>query len=76
MFSIGQMAITGMLSHVIFIIITWQVMQGINFEPVVRKHRATEARIFLLLIAIVIGTSVSRFFLDILQWSRDLLFLF
>lgn len=76
MFSIGQLAITGLLSHIIFIVITWQVMQSINFEPIIRKHRTTEARIFLLLIAIVIGTSVSRFFLDILQWSRDLLFLF
>ena len=76
MFSIGQSAITGLLSHIIFIIITWQVMQAINFEPLIRKNRTTEARIFLLLLAIVIGTGVSRFFLDILQWSRDLLFLF
>ena len=76
MFSIGQLAITGLLSHIIFILITWYVMQAINFEPIIRKNRTTEARIFFLLIAVVIGTSVSRFFLDILQWSRDLLFLF
>src|SRR5699024_11492818 len=46
MFSIGQLAITGLLSHIIFILITWYVMQAINFEPIIRKNRTTEARIF------------------------------
>lgn len=76
MFSIGQFAVTGMLSHIVFIVITWYVMQSINFEPLLRKNKTTEARILLLFISIIIGTGVSRFFLDILQWSRDLLYLF
>lgn len=76
MFSIGQFAVTGLLSHIVFIVITWYVMQSINFEPLLRKNKTTEARILLLFISIIIGTGVSRFFLDILQWSRDLLYLF
>jgi uncharacterized integral membrane protein (TIGR02327 family) len=76
MFPIGQMAIISMISHLLFIYITWKVMLGINFEPIVRKGRTTEARIFFLFIAIVIGTGVSRFVLEILQWSRDLMYLF
>lgn len=76
MFSIGQFAVTGLLSHIVFIVITWYVMQSINFEPLLRKNKTTEARILLLFICIIIGTGVSRFFLDILQWSRDLLYLF
>nr|WP_042221431.1 DUF1146 family protein [Oceanobacillus manasiensis] len=76
MFSIGQLAIVSMLSHLIFIYLTWRVVQAINFDPLIRKGRAGEARVLLLLITIVVGSGVSRFFLEILQWSRDLMFLF
>lgn len=76
MISIGYFSIINMLSHIIFIYITWVVMQGINFEPLVRKNRVVEARILLIFIAIVIGTGVSRFVLDIIQWSQDLIYLF
>lgn len=76
MISIGYFSIVGMISHIIFIYITWMAMQGINFEPLVRKNRVTEARILLIFITIVIGTGVSRFVLDIVQWSQDLLYLF
>lgn len=74
--SLGQHAIVGMLSHLIFIAITWRVMQAVNFDPLIRKSRVTEARILLVFVTIVIGTGVSRFFLDILSWSQNLTFLF
>lgn len=76
MIAIGQMAIISMISHIIFIYLTWRVMIAINFDPIIRKGRTTEAKIFLLFIAIVIGSGVSRFFLEILQWSQDLIYLF
>lgn len=76
MISIGYMSIISMLSHVIFIYITWTAMQGINVEPFVRKNKVTEARIILIFIAIVIGSGVSHFVLDIIQWSQDLIYLF
>lgn len=73
---IGQMAIISILSHIIFIYLTWKVIVTINFEPLIRKGRVTEARILILFITIVIGSGVSRFFLEIFQWSRDLTYLF
>lgn len=76
MTSIGQIALISMISHLIFIYLTWRVMLKMNFDPIVRKGHATEGKIFLLFLAIVIGTGVSRFVLDILQWSRDLIYLF
>lgn len=72
---IGQMAIISMISHVAFIYITWMVIQGINFELIVRKNHVTEARIFIMFVTIVIGTGVSRFVLEVIQWSQDLLYL-
>ncbi|MCJ0929560.1 DUF1146 family protein [Virgibacillus halodenitrificans] len=76
MFSIGQMALFSMVSHLIFIYLAWKLMLAINFDPIIRKGKAKEAQVFFLLIAIVIGTGVSRFFLDILQWSSDLIYFF
>jgi uncharacterized integral membrane protein (TIGR02327 family) len=76
MFSIGQLAVTSMVSHLIFIYLTWRVLQTINFDPLIRKGRATEAKILLVFITIAVGTAVSNFFLDILHWSQDLVYLF
>lgn len=76
MFPIGQLAIYSLISHLIFIYITWRVVLSINFDPLIRKGRTTEAKILLVFITIVVGTGVSRFFLEILQWSRDLMYLF
>lgn len=74
--SIGYTAIISIFSHVFFIYLTWRVVLSLNVEPLIRKGRVTEAKILLFFITVVIGTGVSRFFLDILQWSQDLLFLF
>ncbi|QTN00853.1 DUF1146 domain-containing protein [Sediminibacillus dalangtanensis] len=74
--SLGQEALISMISHLIFIIITWRVLQGINLEPLIKKGRVMEANILLMFITIAIGTTVSRFFLDFLQWSQQLIFLF
>lgn len=76
MISIGQIALISMVSHLIFIYITWRVMNKMNFDPIIRKGHTTEGKVFLLFLSIVIGTGVSSFFLDILQWSRDLVYLF
>ncbi|MGJ9458189.1 DUF1146 family protein [Oceanobacillus sp. CF4.6] len=76
MISIGQMALISMISHIIFIYITWRLVLAMNFEPIMKKGRTAEGRIFLLFITIVIGTGVSGFFLEILRWSNDLIYLF
>lgn len=74
--TIGLMGLISLISHTFFIGMTWYVMQGINFEVIVRKHRVLEAQIFLIFIAIVIGSMVSNFILDMIRWSQDLIFLF
>lgn len=76
MISIGTTAIISIISHLIFIYITWRAIIKMNFEPIIRKGHTTEGKILMLFFAIVIGSGVSRFFLDILQWSKDLVYLF
>lgn len=73
---ISQIAIISILSHIIFIYLAWRVIIAINIDPLIRKDHVTEARILLLFIAIIIGSGVSRFFLEILQWSQDLMYFF
>ncbi|MDY0394222.1 DUF1146 family protein [Virgibacillus halophilus] len=76
MLSIGQTALVSMISHLFFIYLTWRMMQGVNFDPIIRKGHPALGRIFLLFVAIVIGASVSRFFLEFLQWSQQLVYMF
>jgi len=51
-------------------------MIALNVEFFIRKNHVTEARILLIFISIAIGSTVSRFVLDIIQWSQDLIYLF
>lgn len=74
--TIGYYALVSIISHIIFIYITWTAMQGIHFEPLVRKNKVTEARIIIIFLAIVIGAGVSNFVLDIIMWCQDLIYLF
>ncbi len=76
MLSIGQWALVSIFSHFLFIYITWRVLLTVDISSIIKKGKVTEARILLFFIAIVIGSGVSRFFLEIVQWSNDLIFLF
>jgi len=76
MISIGYMSVIGMISHVFFIYITWIGMQSINFEYFVRKNREKEARLLIIFLTVAIGSLVSNFVLNIIQWSQDLIYLF
>jgi uncharacterized integral membrane protein (TIGR02327 family) len=74
--TLGQQALVGIISHIFFIIITWKVLQAVKIDPVIRKGRVFETRVLMIFITIMIGSSVSNFFLDYLQWSSQLMFLF
>lgn len=73
---LGRLALISMLSHIIFIVITWQVLQAVRLDPIFKKMRTFEARTLIIFIAIVIGSTVSNFFLDILKWSQQFIYLF
>lgn len=72
MHSLAQDGLIGIVSHIFFIIVTWQVLQSVNFDTLFRKNRLMEARILLVLITIAIGTTVSNFFLDFFFWAQQL----
>ncbi len=68
----GQIALVSILSHLIFIGISWWALQAIRLDKVLKPNHIMQARLLYILLAIVIGSIVSNFFLDYLQWSRQL----
>lgn len=68
----GQQALLSIISHIVFIAIAWWALQAVNLDKLLRANRIFQARVLYILLAIIIGSSVSNFFLDYLQWSKQL----
>ncbi|WP_371932594.1 DUF1146 family protein [Bacillus carboniphilus] len=67
-----QISLISIISHLVFIAITWWALQALNLEYFIRKGRVVEARLLLILLTIVIASTVSNFFLDYLLWSQQI----
>ncbi|WP_413305350.1 DUF1146 family protein [Bacillus sp. 1P10SD] len=72
----GQLALVSILSHLVFIAISWWALQAIRLDKLIRPNHVFQARLLYILLAIFIGSSVSNFFLDYLQWSKQLPLIF
>ncbi|MGP4059152.1 DUF1146 family protein [Halobacillus litoralis] len=72
----AEEALLSMTSHLIFIVITWRVLQSVNFDAFFKKDRVFEARALIIMITIALGTAVSNFFLEFISWSNSLVYLF
>lgn len=73
---IGQQALVSILSHLVFIGVTFWALQALHFDQFLSANRVFQARLLYILLTIAIGSTVSNFFLDYLNWSRQLQFLF
>ncbi|MEG0259721.1 MAG: DUF1146 family protein [Lysinibacillus sp.] len=73
---IGQDALMGILSHLFFIAISFYALQAIMIEKIFKKSRVFQIQLIYILTSIVIGTTVSNFFLSISNWSSQLPHLF
>ncbi|WP_342433552.1 DUF1146 family protein [Neobacillus sp. FSL H8-0543] len=68
----GQNALISIFSHLVFIALAWYALQAIRLDKLIKPSHVFQARLLYILLAIIIGSSVSNFFLDYLQWSRQL----
>lgn len=68
----GQQALLSIISHLAFIAVAWWALQALNYEKILRANRVFQARLLYILLAIVIGTAVSNFFLDYIVWAQQL----
>jgi len=72
----GQNALISIVSHLAFIALAWWALQAIRLEKLLKAGHVFQARLLYILLAIVIGTTVGNFFLDYLQWSKQLPLIF
>ncbi|MEC1290686.1 DUF1146 family protein [Bacillus mojavensis] len=73
---LGQQAAIGIIVHLIFIAVTWWALQAVNIDPLIKKGKVVQARLLMILLTIAIGTTVGNFFLDYLNYSQQLPYLF
>ncbi len=67
---IEQQTLLTMISHLIFIVITWYALQGFQIEKLMKPNHVFQAKLMLILLTITISSTVSNFFLDYLFWSQ------
>jgi uncharacterized integral membrane protein (TIGR02327 family) len=68
----GHQALVSILSHLVFIGLAWWSLQALHFEKLIRGNHVFQARVLFIMLSIVIGSTVSNFFLDYLIWSQQL----
>ncbi|MFS0821366.1 DUF1146 family protein [Bacillus sp. 1P02SD] len=68
----GYQALISIISHLLFIAVTWWALQSIRYEHLVKPNHVFQVRVLLILVTIAIGSTVSNFFLDYLLWSQQL----
>ena len=72
----GGQALTGIITHLLFIAVTWWALQALNFDKLLRSNSVIKARVLYILLTIAIGSIVSDFFLDYLGFANQLPYLF
>lgn len=73
---LGISSLLNIVSHLLFIGLSWWALQALDFERFLRKNRVAQARLLYLFLAITIGSAVSNFILDYLFWTQRIPYLF
>ncbi|QED49705.1 DUF1146 family protein [Cytobacillus dafuensis] len=68
----GQQALLSIISHLVFIALSWWALQALRIDQILRPNHVIQARVLYILLSIAIGSTVSNFFLDYLLWSKQL----
>ncbi|ARJ40455.1 hypothetical protein CSV67_08985 [Sporosarcina sp. P2] len=66
---LGSNPLLAIVSHIFFIGISFVALQAILPENIIRKNRVFQTQLLFILLSIAIGSTVSKFFLDISYWS-------
>ncbi|MCJ1655916.1 DUF1146 family protein [Staphylococcus sp. NRL 16/872] len=73
---IGQFAIIHLILHVICICIAYWALNSLRLDNLFKKGYATQVQVCLIFMAILLGTAVSNFLIDLLQYSTQVKYLF
>ncbi|SEK45265.1 conserved hypothetical integral membrane protein [Carnobacterium iners] len=73
---LGTQALISLISHILFIVVTFWSLKGLLIEKWIKKNHIQQARLLYLFLSIAIGYLVSSFFIEFILMSRNLIFLF
>lgn len=73
---LGQQALVSILVNIMFIGIIWWALQAFRFEVFVKNPKGPHGIVLKIVTTIALTHLVSNFFLDYLNWSKMLHFLF
>lgn len=73
---IGQQALLNLMVNIPFLIIVWWALQAFRFEFFLKEPKGARAKALMIVITIALAHLISNFFLDYLNWSKMLRFLF
>ncbi|GLY09027.1 DUF1146 family protein [Bacillus badius] len=76
MANFGQDALFSILSHLVFIGLSFWALQAVRLDQLIKANHIFQARLLFVVLSIAIGSTVSNFFLDYFLWSRQLPLLF
>ncbi|EOH98875.1 hypothetical protein UAY_02144 [Enterococcus moraviensis ATCC BAA-383] len=68
----GLDAVIRIICHMMFIYVSFWAMQSIRIEQFFKAHQTSQVRLLIVLFSIVIGYTVSSFFLEFLALCRNL----
>ncbi|GGI33713.1 MULTISPECIES: DUF1146 family protein [Staphylococcus] len=72
---IGQFAIVHLIMHVLCICIAYWCLNAVRLDQFFKKGYARQVQIAMIFVAILLGTSVSNFIVDLLQFSTQIQYL-
>lgn len=61
---------------IICIALTWWALQALKFEQFTHKPKSSQTKTLQIILSIVIGYQLAKFFIDYLGWSTNLKSLF
>lgn len=69
---VGLVALTTIISHIVFIYIAFWAVQGLRLDRYVPEERQRFVRVVIVLVAVALGYATSSFFLNIIDNIRNL----
>ncbi|WDF81760.1 DUF1146 family protein [Lacticaseibacillus pabuli] len=71
----GINAVLTIMSHLVFIMITWRTLIALKFDNFLKPNRVRESQVLLFFIAVAIGYLVSSCFLSLVEAAKNLTYL-
>ena len=72
---LGVQSLLGIISHILFIMMSFWALRAVRFDNWIKKEYIKQAQVLYIFLAIVIGYTVSSFFLEFISLSKSLPYL-